>query len=170
MASGQIFALTRFPPATLAATLATFAGTSAPVETFGVEDFDDTTAEYADYIGCARGYGGGGFTIDFKAASAAATSGTYVLRAAFRRIEDDGEDLNTTAFTYDFNSTGAITVPSAAGEVGYDSLTFTDGADSDGVANGEMFLLRIGRNPADANDNLTGDLRHHFPALVLRET
>lgn len=172
MASGDtlliLTPLDNTPPATLYATLDTVTGASTPAESVPVLDFDDTTAEYADfYCMMPRNYGGGGLTLTF-AWSAAAAANTAVLRAAFRRVQDDAEDLDTTAQTYDFNTTGALTPASAVGEVAYDSLTFTDGADMDSVSVGEYFILRVGRAPADANDTLVGDASLH--AIEIKET
>ncbi len=156
------------PPATAYATLDTMTGASTPAESIPVLDFDDTTAEYSDfYLTMPRNYTGGGLTLTFIW-SAAATSNTAVLRAAFRRIADDVEDLDTTAHTYDFNTTGALTPASAVGEVAYDTLTFTNGADMDSAAVGEYFILRVGRAPADGNDTLVGDLSLH--AIEVKET
>jgi hypothetical protein len=156
------------PPATVYATIDTMTGTSTPAEAIPVLDYDDTTAEYADfYCVMPRNYAAGGVTLTFIW-SAAATANTAVLRAAFRRVADDTEDLDTTAQTYDYNTTGALTPPSAVGEVAYDTLTFTDGADMDSVAVGEYFILRVGRAPADGNDSLVGDLSLH--AVEIKET
>lgn len=157
------------PPGTVYATLDTITGASTPAESIPVLDFDDTTAEYADfYCEMPRNYAGTtGVTLTFVW-SAAATANTGVLRAAFRRVPDDTEDLDTTAHTYDYNTTGALTPASAVGEVAYDTLTFTNGADMDSVAAGEYFILRVGRAPADGNDTLVGDLSLH--AIEVKET
>lgn len=156
------------PPAANGATWDTLAGASTPAEAVPFHAFDDTTVEYTDYIVMMpRHYGGNGITLTF-AWSSTATTGTAVLSAAFRRIQDDAEDLDTTAQTYDYNNTGALTPASAAGEVVYDTLAFTDGADMDSVAAGEAFVLRVRRVPTDGNDNMTGDLRLH--SVEVRET
>jgi len=172
MASGDtlliLTPLDNVPPATVYATLDTMVGASTPVESIPVLDFDDTTAEYADfYCVMPRNYASGGLTITF-AWSAANTSNTAVLRAALRRVQDDTDDLDTTDGSYDFNTTGALTPPSTVGKVVYDTLTFTNGADMDSVAVGEYFILRIGRAPADGNDTLVGDVSIH--AIEIKET
>jgi hypothetical protein len=172
MASGNslitLLPLDNVPPATLYATLDTMVGTSTPVEAIPVLDFDDTAAEYADfYCFMPRNYNGGGVTISFVWSAAAATN-TAVLRAAFRAVPDDTEDLDTTAHTYDYNTSGALTPPSVVGEVAVDTLTFTDGADMDSVAAGSYFVLRVGRLPTDGNDTLAGDLSIH--AIEIMET
>lgn len=173
MASGdvliQLTPLDNSPPATLYATLDTVTGASTPAESIPVLDFDGAAqTEYADfYCLMPRNYAGGGVTLTFIW-SASSASNTAVWSAAFRRVADDAEDLDTTAQTYDYNTTGALTPPSAVGEVAYDTLTFTDGADMDSVAAGEYFILRVKRIYDDANDTLAGDISLH--AIEIKET
>ena len=160
--------LDNVPPATLGATLDYMVGASTPVESIPVLDFDDTTVEYADfYCVMPSNYAGGGVTLTFFWSQALATN-TVVLSAAFRRVADDAEDLDTTAQTYDYNLTGALTPPSVAGEVAYDTLTFTDGADMDSVTAGDYFILRVRRVPTDGNDTSVGDTSIH--AIQIKET
>lgn len=172
MASGNTLAvfspMASSGPATLAAQFDTIVGTSTPAESVPVLAFDSTTAEYADFYGVLPAhYAGGGLTLTIAHAAGTATGGiTY--RAAFRRIQEDAEDLDTTAFTYDFNEVDIATLPNVVGEVNYDDITFTDGADMDSLAAGEPFILRVGRNPADANDTAAADGR--IVALTLKET
>lgn len=172
MASGNVLGvfspLASCGPASTAAQFDTIAGASTPAEAVPVLAFDSTTAEYADFYGVLPAhYAGGGLTLTFKHSCGTATGGvTY--RAAFRRIQEDAEDLDTTAFTYDFNDVDIATLPSAAGEVNFDDITFTSGADMDSLAAGEPFILRIARNPADANDTAAADARVHM--LYLKET
>lgn len=130
--------------------------------------FADAASAYMDFYGRLQGYGGGGLTLKF-AWSSPATSNSAVWQAAIRRIADDAEDLDTTAETYAFNTVTA-TAPSVAGEVSYDSITFTDGADMDSVADGEYFILRILRDPANASDNLANTANLHIGSIVLMET
>jgi len=154
------------PTATLGATLDTMAGTSTPVESVPVLDFDDTTVEYADfYCVMPSAYAGGGITLTFFHSAAAAT-GVAGWNAAFRRVADDAEDLDTTAQTYDYNEVAA-TVAGTIGEVAYDTLAFTDGADMDSVAVNEYFILRVKRNTSVASD-ATGDCSLH--AILVKET
>src|SRR3990170_1402244 len=168
MASGQIFPLTPLPPGTLAAPLDILVGASTPAESLPIATFADAAAAYMDYYGNLRGYGGGGLTLDVVWSSLA-TANNCVWQAAFRRIQDDAEDVDTTAHTYDFNTVTA-TAPSAAGENSLDTITFTDGADMDSLANGEPFILRILRDPAHASDNLANTAQLWVCHVVLRET
>lgn len=155
------------PPATTYATFDVMVGTSSPAESIPVLDFDDTTVEYADfYCVMPRHYTNGGVTLTFYWSAAQATN-NGIWSAAFRRVADDAEDLNTTAHTYDYNTTNDITPASVVGEVAYDVITFTDGADMDSVTAGDYFILRVKR-PATLGTKVTGDLSLH--AIEIKET
>lgn len=171
MASGNtllhLFPQDYSPPATIYATYDTMVGTSTPVESIPVLDFDDTTVEYADfYCAMPSTYAGGGVTLTFVWSAAQATN-NGAWAAAFRRVADDAEDLDTTAQTYDYNQTADLTPASAVGEVAYDTLTFTDGADMDSVTAGDYFILRVKR-PAPSGTKITGDCSIH--AIIIKET
>ena len=159
MASGspvvQILAV--MPPATSGATLDTLTGTSTPAEAIPVWTFADAAAAYMDFLCALKGYAGGGLTLRLVWA-AAVTTNNAVWQAAIRRIADDAEDLDTTAQTYDFNTVTAA-APSAVGEVSYDNITFTNGADMDSWADGELAIIRILRDPANGSDTLANTAR-----------
>ena len=145
-------------PATNGAQYDFIAGASTDNETIPVLDFDGGSAdEFADfYAVLPQNYGAGGFTITVCWAGAA-TTGDVVWEIAFRAIEDDAEDLDTTAHTYVFNTVIATTA-SAVGELSCDNVTFTDGADADNTNAGDPFILRVGRDASDTgNDTLAGD-------------
>jgi len=155
------------PTATAAAAHAIFAGAATPGEGVPVIAFDSGTDENVDFT-CVmpRHYAGGGITLTLIWASTQ-TSNACVWNAAFRAVPDDAEDVNTTAHSYDFNAVTATTA-SAAGEFAYDTIAFTDGADMDSVAAGEMFILRVKRDADNGSDNLTGDA--YLAAIEVRET
>ena len=173
MASGDLLA--KFfpsdgePTSTVYATPDTITGTSTPAEEILVLDFDDTTQEYMDFSDVMPPhYDGGGVTVTVFFSAAEAATDVVAWQAAFRRIADDAEDLDTTAHTYDFNEVVA-TAPSVVGEVAYDDITFTDGADMDSVAAGELFRLRVTRDPTPSSGtDVTGDASIH--AIVIKET
>lgn len=154
-------------PATAYAQLDHITGASTPAELVPVLAYDSSTAEYADFRGkLPPHYAGGGVTL-YITHGGGATSGAYNWRAAFRSLEDDAEDIDTTAHTYDFNDVD-VTGPTAVGEVAIDTLAFTDGADMDNCGAGDEFIIRVGRNPADAQDTMAADAFLH--SLELRET
>lgn len=170
MASGQVVlqVLKAIPPATGFATPDARAGGSSPAESVNVWDFDDTSAEVMDFL-CelTNSYGGGGLTVQLKWSATSATSGAVVWRAAIRRIADDAEDIDV-AHTYDYNAASADTAPTASGEISYQTIAFTDGADMDSLAAGETCILRVQRLPTDAGDTMVGDAE--LWAVVGRET
>jgi hypothetical protein len=160
MASGDplitLYAWSGVAPATNGATFSTVQGTSTNNEFFQVADFDDTTDEFLDFPCVMPDHYAGttGITCTVVFTHSHATTGpTWGL--ACRRIADDAEDIDTTAHTYVFN-TVAAGAPSVIGEVGYDDITFTDGADMDSVVAGDLFILRAER---DALGDATGDAR-----------
>lgn len=155
-----------WPPATSAAGLTRIAGTSTPAEAANVWAFDQNADEFLDFLCVLRGYDGGGLTFAIKSSAAVATNNA-IIGLAIRRIQDDAEDFDTTAHTYDFNE-ATVGAASAVGELTYDNITFTDGADMDSLAEGEMFILRLRRNADDASDNMGGDW--YFWGLDGRET
>lgn len=167
MASGNslcVFqAMDGIPPTTAYATQDILAGGATPVEAAPVLDFDAATDEYIDFYGVLpQHYAGGGLTLTLVWSASSATSGDVIWGAAFRRINDDAEDIDTTAHSYDFNASAAATAPSAQGEVSYDNITFTDGADMDSLAAGEMFFLRIRRDADNGSDTMAGDAELHY--------
>lgn len=154
------------PPATAAAQFDIIAGTSTPAESIPVLAFDTTTVEYADFrCKMPAHYAGGGVTI-IICSSAGTTTGTLQWAIAFRAIKDDAEDLDTTAQTYDYNTVNIGTLASAVGEVTYDNITFTDGADMDSTAAGDEFILRIRRDTG--SDTASTDCYIH--GIEIRET
>jgi hypothetical protein len=154
------------PSATAGAAHAILAGGSTPAEGVPYLSFDSATDEHADFIGVMpRHYGGGGLTVTLHWASGA-TSNATVWNVAFRRIADDAEDVDTS-HTYDFNAVTATTA-SAAGEVDYAAITFSDGADMDSLAVGELFVLRVRRDADNGSDNMTGDA--YLIAIEVKET
>lgn len=162
----QLSPLDAVPPATLYATLDYMVGTSTPAENIPVLDFDDTTQEYIDfYCQMPSHYAGGGITLKIKY-STVDTTDVVSWQAAFRRVADDAEDLDTTVHSYDYNEV-VDTAPSVVGEVAYATITFTDGADMDSVAVGEYFILRVTRDPTPSSGtDVTGDASIHVIEML----
>ena len=104
---------------------------------------------------------GGGLTFRLTSLAATATTGGALIALAIRRLADDAEDVDT-AQTYDYNEV-RIPAPSASGELTYDTITFTNGADMDNLATGDDFILRMRRrgtdNTATTGDDMAGDLQ-----------
>ena len=63
---------------------------------------------------------------------------------------------STPAHTYDYNVLDA-TAPGTSGFVLYSTLAFTNGADMDSWANGELAIVRVRREANHANDTAAGN-------------
>lgn len=134
-----------------------------------VLDFDATTDESAIFRGfMPRHYAGGGITVTVGWMATSATTGTISLDVALMSITDDADDLDTKSFAAANNANP--TTASASGEVDYATITFTDGADMDSVAAGEVFLLKVTRdaNGTTSTDDMTGDMELVF--VEIKET
>jgi len=158
-------------PATSFATLDTIAGGSTPAEAIPVLDFDADASEYMDFkIALPAGYASGGLTVTiiYSMTSDHDEGTPHKVRweVAFARVADDALDLNGDQ-AYDYNGVSDI-VPSVVGEVSYATITFTDGADMDSLAAGEMAILRIYRDHDHADDNATGDAE--LQMIQIKET
>lgn len=157
MASGDpvVQILRELPPGANFAPLTRRAGGSTPAESALVWAFDAATIEYMDFLCRLVGYDGGGLTFTLPWSAASATSNACRWGIAIRRLQDDAEDIDTSQ-TYDFNDVDD-TAASVSGELSYPTIAFTDGADMDSWANGELAVVRVRRNASHANDNMTGD-------------
>lgn len=157
MASGDVVGhiTAVIPPGASAATIDTRAGGSTPAEAIRVWDFDASSSEYMDFMGYLEGYDAGGLTVTLYYSMSSATSDQVRWEVAFRSIEDDAEDIDSS-HSYAFNGV-SDTVPSAAGEISMPTITFTDGADMDNVDDGDWFIFRIYRDHDHADDDATGD-------------
>lgn len=164
MASGDtllIFTpLANEPPASNYATLDT--RNSHPVL-----DFDAGTDESAVFAAVLpRNYAGGGITAYLHWAATSATSGDCVWNAAFERIGEGSQDIDSDGFA----SAQAVTAtaPGASGNVDIAAIAFTDGAQIDSIAVGESFRLKITRDADNGSDTMTGDAE--LVAIELKET
>ena len=157
MASGQpvVIILDVLVPSANSPQLTVRTGGSTPAERVTVWAFDASTIEYIDFKCVLMGYGGGGLTFTLPWSAASATSNATRWGVAVRRIQDDAEDIDTSQ-TYDYNDVDD-TAASASGELSYPTVTFTDGADMDSWATGELAIVRVRSNASHANDNMTGD-------------
>lgn len=131
-----------------------------------VLDFDATTNESAVFKGIMpRNYGGGGVTVYIHYAMSSAEADTIDWDAAFERIGDQQQDIDSDSFAA-VNSVDNTTVPGTTGLVDIVSIAFTNGADMDSVAVGESFRLKIIRDAA--SDDAAGDAE--LFAVEIKET
>lgn len=163
----QKFSVYPMPTGTVASTMAWLAGGSTPTEQVGMMAYADAAAAYMDFMGRASGYRGTGLTVELPWSSPA-TSGDAVLQVAFRRLVSNTTAV-TSAFSYDFN-TVTTTAPGATGRYRNATVTFTDGSDMDSIADGDLFIMRVLRDPAHGSDNLGNTLNLWYEGLTVRET
>ena len=129
-------------------------------------DFDASTNESAIFSGVMpQSYDGGGVDVYLHYAMSSATSGDVDLDAAFERIGDQAQDIDSDSFA-SAQSVDNTTVPGTSGLVDIVSIAFTDGAQIDSVAKGEKFRLKVTRDAA--SDTAAGDLE--LVAVEIRET
>jgi hypothetical protein len=131
-----------------------------------VLDFDASTNESAVWSAVMPAhYDGGGVTVYIHYAMSSATSGDVDWDAAFERIGDQQQDIDSDSFAA-VNSVNNTTVPGTSGLVDVVSIAFTNGADMDSVAVGEAFRFKLTRDAA--SDTAAGDAE--VLKVELRET
>lgn len=130
-------------------------------------DFDAATNESAVFSAVMPQHYAGttGITVYLHFAMSSATADTVDWDVAFERIGDQQLDVDGDSFAA-VNSVDNTTVPGTSGLVDIVSVAFTDGADMDSTAVGELFRLKVTRDAT--NDDATGDAELY--AVELRET
>jgi hypothetical protein len=123
-----------------------------------VLDFDAATDEtcYGTRVMPAN-YGGGGVTLHALVAATTATSGAVRLQAAFERIANGGQDIDSDGFAT--AKSAGLTVSGTSG-VGVEStIAFSNGAEMDSVVAGDTYRLSINRDAdgTTGTDDATGD-------------
>lgn len=164
MASGDtliaFFPADNEPPSASFATLDTRNG-------HPVLDFDAGADESAIFTGVLpRNYAGGGLTVYVHWAATSATSGDCIWNAAFERIGEGSQDIDSDGFAS--AQAGTATAPGTSGNVDIQAITFTDGAQIDSIAAGESFRLKITRDADNGSDTMAGDAE--LVAVEIKET
>ena len=172
MASGQVFVLTPSPSGLLMALediyVASATATSGAYENMPVWAFNAATAEHMDLYSRAAGYGGSGLTLFLSYTTTTTATGRYVWGAAIRRLATATSDLDE-AWAYDYNYATDLQNPTVGGMSAF-TITFTDGADMNSLANNEGFVLRLRRNATATGDEGTTNGYILQGALALKET
>jgi hypothetical protein len=129
-------------------------------------DAHDESLEFAGYM--PRHYGDGGVTATIGWMATDTTVGPHdvVWNLSFKSVSDDADDLDSKSFAA--VNYKVATEASASGEVAYDTIGFTDGADMDSVDAGEYFRLKITRDGNHTSDGLADDAELVF--IELQET
>lgn len=132
-----------------------------------VLDFDASTDEAAVFAGVLpQHYSGGGITVYLHYAMSSATSGDVVVTAAFERIGEGQQDIDSDSFASANSATA--TVPGTSGNLDIVSIAFSNGAEIDSLAVGEGFRIKVTRDADNGSDTASGDLE--LWAVELRET
>lgn len=132
-----------------------------------VLDFDDTAQESAVFSAVLpRHYGGGGVTVYITGSWTSDTTDTHTtrLKVSFERIGDAQQDVDGDGFATGKDCTLAVPATSGLTDVG--SVGFSDGAEMDQVAAGELFRLKLTLDAS--NSTHTGDFELH--AVEIKET
>jgi hypothetical protein len=116
--------------------------------------FDTTTAENVYFLLLMpRNYAGGGVTVYLHTVAKTLTSGTLQWSVYFDRI---GTSLDIDGNSYaSAQDTTSDSVSGTSGIVTIQSVAFTNGAQMDSVAVGELFFLKVERKVS--GDNLAED-------------
>ena len=130
-------------------------------------DFDATTNESAIFSGVMPQHYAGttGVTVVLHYAMSSAVADTVDWDVAFELVGDQQLDVDGDSFAA-VNSVDDTTVPDTTGLVDVVSVAFTDGADMDSVAAGDLFRMQVIRDAA--SDDATGDAELY--AVEIRET
>lgn len=121
-----------------------------------VLDFDAGTDESAVFRGVLpTGYGGGGVNVKLIWAATSATAGNVIWNAAFERINAGALDIDADSFATANTATAAA--DSVSGETTETTIAFSNGAQMDSLAAGEMFRLKVLRDADNGSDTMTGD-------------
>jgi hypothetical protein len=159
--------------------------TSTPVSCFAtidrannnpVLDFHADVNEVALFKGVMpQHYGGSGLTIRFGVSSTT-TTGDMSFFAFLKSITDNVDNLNNVGTDPSGlkvfaapQKNQAIDAASGVGRVRYFDITFTDGAQMDNIAAGELFQLLVMRDAQDStNDDMAADAQLEF--IDIKET
>ncbi len=111
-------------------------------------------------------YAGGGLTVTVMWSASTATTGKVKWDGFIERIADVVFDIDADGFAVEMSVTA--TAANVSGEAAYDDITFTDGAQMDSLAAGELFRFKLERDQADAADTMSGDAE--LLSITIKET
>lgn len=134
-----------------------------------VLDFDGSTDEEAVWtFQLPSHYAGGGLSVDIFCSFTSATSGSVRWQAAIERMDLSSLDIDSDSFA-SFQSAGG-SAPGTSGRIIKVTVAFTDGAQMDSLAAGELGRLKIRRDAdgTSGTDDITTDAE--VLAVVIRET
>ena len=132
-----------------------------------VLDYDDSTDESAVFTGVMpRHYGGNGITVYLTGSWTSDTNNAHTtqMEVSLERIGDAQQDTDGDGFASAKDVT--LTVDSTSGKTDVASVGFSDGAELDNVAAGELFRVKVACDASDSSH--TGDFELH--AIELKES
>jgi len=142
------------------------AATPAVRNAHPVLEFDDAAGESAVWTGIMpRHYRGSGLTVRVHFAMKTAITGTVDWDVAFERIGEGQQDIDEDGFAA-AQSADDNMVPGTCGHVGVAEIAFTDGAQMDDIAAGDLFRMKLTRDAA--SDDAAGDAE--VLAVEVKET
>lgn len=124
----------------------------------------DESAVFSDVLN--RAYAGGGVTVSLYWAADGVTVNDVIWDVAFERVGDGQLDIDGDSFAAVQSVTD--TAPGTDGFVTTASVAFTDGAQMDSVAVGELYRLKVTRDADNGSDTLAADTQ--LFAVELTET
>lgn len=139
-------------------------GWSSPTTNYGqldtrgdlpVIDFSPTTEETIYFPIWLKGYSGNGLTARIKWSGedgAVAANGDVVWGVSFER---GNTDIDAASFATEKLS-AAVTTSATSGIAVESTVTFSNGAEMDSLADGEFGRVRLARKVADAGDTMSG--------------
>ena len=131
-----------------------------------VLDFEQNSGTFSVFSAVLpRNYGGGGITSYIHWSADGVTVNDAIIGLAFERI-GTAQDVDNDSFASFKIVTG--TAPGTDGFVTIDNIAFTDGAEIDSIAVGELFRIKVWRNAEAAGDDMAANMELH--AVELKET
>lgn len=130
-----------------------------------VLDFDaaaDESAIFTDVL--PADYSGAGIRIYLYWAASTAVAGDVVWNAAIERIDLSSLDIDADGFAAVKAAT--TTAPATSGMVVRTTINFSDGAEMDSLAAGELFRLKVTRDADNVADTMAGDAELLFALMV----
>lgn len=119
-----------------------------------VWSFDRDAENFLDFLVYLHGYDGGGIQCNFFY-SCSTNSGSVLWQWGIRRWPDDTVDLDGI---HSYSFTGTLdTTPDQIGDLGYKSLTKSDGSTMDNWADQELAIVRLKRDADNVADNAAGE-------------
>lgn len=126
--------------------------------------FDAATDEECFWTGVMPAFTGA-LTLRLLVRMASAVVNEVIFRAALEAITPgDAVDTDAASSFDTDNVSSATTVPGTAGNIFLVTITLTN---NDGIAQGDYYRIRVGRDADNAGDDATGDA--HLLAAELRD-